>query len=168
MTDNEIIKALECLSGKLMLCGDCKYSDHYHYGECQQAAARDVLDLINRQKAEIECLNKEVKFLTSANENLSSDLTSAKAEIERLEAEVDKQYEQAEADILANMADGGMSCHWCITEHKAEAIKDFAEAYKEQIKSCTGMFTDDGFYVPLDAVLRIVEFCKEQMIGEQE
>ena len=91
-----------------------------------------------------------------------------KAEIERLEAEVDKQYEQAEADILANMADGGMSCHWCITEHKAEAIKEFAEAYKEQIKSCTGMFTDDGFYVPLDAVLRIVEFCKEQMIGEQE
>ena len=49
-----------------------------------------------------------------------------------------------------------------------EAIKEFAEAYKEQIKSYTGMFTDDGFYVPLDAVLRIVEFCKKQMIGEQE
>ncbi len=53
-----------------------------------------------------------------------------KAEIERLNAEVEKQYEQAKADILGNMPDGGMSCHWCIEQHKAEAIKEFAERLK--------------------------------------
>jgi hypothetical protein len=50
-----------------------------------------------------------------------------KAEIEMLESEIDKQYEQAKADILGNMADGGTSCHWCMEQHKAEAIKEFAE-----------------------------------------
>ena len=47
--------------------------------------------------------------------------------IQQLEAEADKQYEQAEADILGNMADGGTSCHWCIAKHKSEARKDLAE-----------------------------------------
>ena len=50
-----------------------------------------------------------------------------KAEIEELEKEYDKVYEQAEANILGNMADGGTSCHWCIEKHKAEATKEFAD-----------------------------------------
>jgi len=54
-----------------------------------------------------------------------------KAEIEELEAEIDKQYEQAKADILGNMADGGTSCHWCIDQHRAEAVKEFVEMLKE-------------------------------------
>jgi hypothetical protein len=64
----------------------------------------DALDLINRQKAEIE----------------------------ELETEIDKQYEQAKADIIGNMADGGISCHWCIDQHKVEAVKEFAEMLKEK------------------------------------
>ena len=58
MTDNEIIKALECClpqNGKRN-CDDCPYA------ECEKGCAdkmiKDSLDLINRQKAEIE----ELKF----------------------------------------------------------------------------------------------------------
>jgi hypothetical protein len=57
-----------------------------------------------------------------------------RAEIERLETEIDKQYEQAEADILGNISDGGTSCHWCIEQHRTKAIKEFAERLKEDSK----------------------------------
>ena len=92
MTDNEIIKALK------------------HWINLFDGKATDLsllctaLDLINRQKAEIE----------------------------ELEAEIDRQYEQAKADILGNMSDGGTSCHWCIDQHRTEAIKDFAERLKKK------------------------------------
>ena len=59
-------------------------------------------------------------------------ITRKNEEIESLEAEIDKQYEQAKADILGNMADGGTSCHWCIDQHRAKAIREFAERLKAE------------------------------------
>lgn len=53
----------------------------------------------------LDCV--EVKDLKLALE-LIKDLQEENAS---LEAEVDKQYEQAKADILGNMSDGGTSCH---------------------------------------------------------
>ena len=55
MTDNEIIKALECLRGNAFDCGECPYCSCYP-APCEQQVAKDVLSLINRQKAEIEKL----------------------------------------------------------------------------------------------------------------
>ena len=62
MTDNEIIKALECC------CDDCgKSCEGKHcpmIAECQtdiNALEKSALALINRQKAEIERLKEEVK-----------------------------------------------------------------------------------------------------------
>ena len=63
--------------------------------------------------------------------DMEDTINRQKAEIEELEAEIDKQYEKARADILGNMADGGTSCHWCIDQHKAEAVKEFAERLKQ-------------------------------------
>lgn len=155
MTDNEIIKALECCT-KTESLGDCEKlkcpmytkngcayylgvdEDHEHT-ICYEHF-KNALDLINRQKAEIKSLKREAAILS---ENADSAFQDGLNEAQ---------------DLYASQIRG---------EARAEAIKEFAEAYKEQIKSCTGMFADDGFYVPLDAVLRIVEFCKEQMIGEQ-
>ena len=61
MTDNEIIKALECLKGVDVMCLGCSYQK-YGYPMCREYAATDALDLINRQKAEIERL-KFPKFV---------------------------------------------------------------------------------------------------------
>ena len=100
MTDNEIIKALECCVN-----ADCENCPSKTI--CDSDTERfvvKVFDLINRQKAEIE----------------------------ELEAEIDKQYEQAKADILGNMADGGTSCHWCIDQHRANAVKEFAERFEKE------------------------------------
>ena len=58
MTDNEIIKALEC-------CRDCKCKDCPCYNKesdgCKELDEQDIIDLINRQKAEIERLKQNLE-----------------------------------------------------------------------------------------------------------
>ena len=71
MTDNENIKALECC--KKRNCGDCSYNV---YGiSCSNIIASDALDLINRQKAEIERLQAENKKLKRDMSYMSSHNT---------------------------------------------------------------------------------------------
>ena len=53
-------------------------------------------------------------------------------EIKDLEADYDRVYEQAEADIRGNMADGGTSCHWCIDKTKADTVKRMQTMIKEE------------------------------------
>lgn len=58
MTDNEIIKALECCSSTSILdCADCPYWGTRRSCGVKQMK-KDALNLINRQKAEIEELQK--------------------------------------------------------------------------------------------------------------
>lgn len=57
MTDNEIVKALECCNQND--CKTCPYGKYNTAGWCCMPKLRkDTLDLINRQKAEIERLKK--------------------------------------------------------------------------------------------------------------
>ena len=79
------------------------------------------------------------------------------AEIADLEAEIDRQYEQAVADIKGNIADGGTSCHWCIEQNKREAIKKFeerlyAECLKEDIPMPYGYILVNEF--ALDTIVK--------------
>lgn len=56
MTDNEIIKALECLTGEPKLCKDCPYNNTERYPFCREGCAKDALDLIQRQQERIKRL----------------------------------------------------------------------------------------------------------------
>ena len=58
MTDNEIIKALDCCanSSGFAYCDRCLYSQHKY---CVRVLMQDVSDLIKRQQAEIERLKEE-------------------------------------------------------------------------------------------------------------
>ena len=58
MTDTEIIKALECCSKPVIeeCCSECPY--HLGGQENCHKLLGDILDLINRQQAEIERLKK--------------------------------------------------------------------------------------------------------------
>ena len=51
ITDEEIIKALECLFG-CVDCRKCPYSPRYKFPLCQQQVAKDTRDIIVRQQAE--------------------------------------------------------------------------------------------------------------------
>ena len=95
-TDEEIIKALECCC-KDNYEGDCPKCPLQLNGNCNVILAEHALDLINRQKAEIESLN----------DMLCGKVTSLAASIEIAEAE-----ERYKAYILSL---------------KAEAIKEFAD-----------------------------------------
>ena len=64
MTDKEIIKALECCQTQYARnCKDCPYERYQtHYistTTCSSQMRKDLLDLVNRQQAEIERLKKD-------------------------------------------------------------------------------------------------------------
>ena len=61
MTDNEIIKALECCGIRNIDCTSCPY-----YGKTYCVSA-DALDMLNRQKAEIEMLEARLEGVQDAN-----------------------------------------------------------------------------------------------------
>ena len=83
------------------------------------------------------------------------------AEIEELNTEIDKQYEQAVADIKGNLANGGVSCHWCIEQTKTEAIKEFAERLSEYIEY---RYNENCDFVPYVSLKDIEKVVKE-MVG---
>ena len=101
MTDNEVIKALECCGFVEDMCLDCPVQcDCEKDTEAMIDRAKAILDLINRQKAEIERLqnesigNCEMAVAMRSDHNLEGD------------------------------------CHYCIDKAKSEAIKEFAERLK--------------------------------------
>ena len=57
MTDNDIIKALECCSIKTD-CTGCYFNTHESEDICAREIVKNAFDLINRQQAEIERLKK--------------------------------------------------------------------------------------------------------------
>ena len=105
LTDNEIVKALEC-------CIDCKCKECPCYknieGEmyCTEIDEEEIIDLINRQKAEIERLNIELQSMRSAANSYKWHYETAKSEAikefaERLKEKASRGFwdELAYADV---------------------------------------------------------------------
>ena len=102
MTDNEIIKALECcVNDTDHLVSYCDGNGKKH-----KITIKDIADLINRQKAEIESLK-------IANEKLYDANKSQEAEIEKL---------------TINMNAFGLG----MISARADAVKEFAERLKKR------------------------------------
>ena len=79
MTDNEIIKALECCS-KHNCCNECPNFHTLCEGD-STVMVRKALDLINRQKAEIERLNSCVKSEDEIRAIMKDQMTPMVCEI---------------------------------------------------------------------------------------
>lgn len=67
MTDEQIIKALKYCLEQEVHCKGCPYEE-YSKKDCTYRLYKDTLDLINRQKTEIERLQKVIE--TMKNEQL--------------------------------------------------------------------------------------------------
>ena len=79
MTDAEIIKALEyCINYKDGHCENCPYRENEKGIYCVRYLAQNSLDLINRQKAEIERLNKQAEEMKEGNARLYLRFNTAK------------------------------------------------------------------------------------------
>ena len=71
MTDNDIIKALELCANRTI--HSCKFCPCNSGIECNKKLNKETLNLINRQKIEIECLNADLKAAKSEAELLKTD-----------------------------------------------------------------------------------------------
>lgn len=80
MTDNEIIKALD-ICGHLDACADCPLGCLEGVDKCMHTLLLNALDLINRQKAEIERLQsvnadmqESLRLAAEANKDMQAEL----------------------------------------------------------------------------------------------
>lgn len=153
MTDKETITALDCCT-KADRQYDCiRLHCPYYDAENEKfncvennALCANALDLINRQKAEIEDLKVELAAMRGA-------ANSFKAEVDRLK------------DYNSNLIDGNtaLSNEVLVSKAKAEveAYEEFAEKLKEEW-FCNGYDSPD-----VDFDNFIVNLLKE-MVGEKE
>ena len=85
MTDNEIIKAMQCVIGNGVSCSECEYQKALPFPSCRRMCAKNALDLTNRQAAEIERLRNRNKFLEIEYKN-QGNLFWARVQTSNLEA----------------------------------------------------------------------------------
>ena len=90
MTDNEIIKALECCSKITFSCDGCPLK-HLKYSECYELVIRSTLDLINRQQAEIEQITEKFNCQQTVYADLSKIIKEQAKEIKTAKAEAVKE-----------------------------------------------------------------------------
>ena len=158
MTDNEIIKALECCVSEQYTCEQCPYQEKKHYDfdngfeimpngkqyddwSCERWLNADLLDLINHQKTENERLNGNLKFVRGTVERQRVDINNLNKAIDNYEA-----------------------CLKSIEKIKVEAYKEFAERLKEKSKQGKGYL--GNVYHSVD-VAEIDNLLKE-MVGDND
>ena len=124
LTDNEIIKALECC-GVNRDCSGCP-KEKESYG-CYFVLCGGALDLINRKKAEIEELqrknlscNEEIKQLNVELQAMRGATNSYKVEAERL-----KEFIREDQGLILKLT--GEPVDEYNQKIKTETIKEFAE-----------------------------------------
>lgn len=100
MTDKKIIKALEHC-GIECKCNGCPLDDSEFVSNCIDDLCKNALDLINRQKAEIERLEKEVKD----KERAYNDEFCWRKEWQTKCRELLKEKQTAKSDAIKEFAD---------------------------------------------------------------
>lgn len=97
MTDNEIIEALKiCLSD--LDCPKCPYVDYEGDELCSDKMLKDTLDLINRQKAEIERLNGNLFTISNACKQRRDE--AVKEFAEKIKISLDDLPSYSEEDFI--------------------------------------------------------------------
>lgn len=139
MTDNEIIKALE-LCNSSFLDRSCRECQFYKVSHCSTALINEGINLINRQKAEIEKKDTEIAILIRKNETLKDEVSELRAEVERLQREIlscntkieviQEAKEQLEKDVFnAEMNLEHIEYEYELLKQEKSVVK--SEAYRE-------------------------------------
>lgn len=126
MTDEEIIKTLECCSdSENYQCNKCPL-----YADCEKASiAKNALDLVNRQKAEIERL-KNYELVVSAQDTLRilgdciKNIFKDKEEEEDTKFYSQKAIENFATKIIAEIASAIQSNRDAINERIEKGHRD--------------------------------------------
>lgn len=108
MTDNEIIKALECCVNQPCCTQHCPYWRNSKAG-CEYITPQNLLNLINSQQAKIKGLNKKVEELSEVlSDHIKIRVKEIKSEAikefaEKLKAEYDGFDERSEMIMYNNL-----------------------------------------------------------------
>ena len=163
MTDNDIIKALECCAN----CEDCFYGiTSCPLGEeveCRSLLAQNAVDLITRQQAELENLKVKNQSLRGAANSLKMHYEEAQAEIKGLNAKNMLTVSEKNAfrtsfyDVLKQLK-----------TVKTEAYKEFAERLKEKLGDCH--IVSDEEYCGFDCgdIHKCIDNLLKAMVGEEK
>ena len=161
MTDNEIIKALECCQDKNgYTCDDCPYQEIKHFDEkkgfeimpngmtydtlsCDMWLQEDTFNLINRLQAKLDEAEDTIQFA-------DKELKKAEAENERLRHIATRETSQSMLPAI-------------VRRTKAEAYKEFAEKLHEELRMYG---TKDKFNKAV--FLNVVDRVKKEMVGEDK
>lgn len=170
MTDNEIIKALGCCADEGFRCDECPCQS-FKYSECYELITREALDLINRQKAEIESNKAKIKISAEC-------IARQDKEIERLNnALYDSELMVSEQEALLErmkklIGDTDKNCRTAINiigryerqfkSIKAEVVKEFAERLKDKSYLNEDLAGFEDMVVDVDDIDNLVK----EMVGE--
>ena len=151
ISDDEIISSLEVIA-TTRNCSECKIRN-CNWGDCNcsQITANAALDLINRQKTEVERLQKEVNLVSIQFQDVQERYEEAQTEIERLKHENNSMREDITQSVkeLKNL---GVLYAEDISKSKAESIKEFwgklkKHSRKMQSSDFSGEFWDRAVLV---------------------
>ena len=125
MTDNEIIKALECCTAN----NRCDTCPRLGMNCCMNLLIRNALDLINRQKAEIERLEKERASTAEycLRKELKTELKTAQSEIIKEFAERLKETITNAINTYYNSNSGGYYLAEDVIEDIDDLVKEMTE-----------------------------------------
>ncbi len=132
MTDNEIIKALECCGKNPPICIECSYKGKCNRKDCYDYLKSDALDLIARQKAEIERLKTENKLLIE-NDISNKYPICVSVEKGRIYTRTLEDYDELIGDI------------------SSEGIKEFAE------RLCEDRLSNDSVVIAVKTELKMMQ-----------
>ena len=97
MTDNEIIKALECCEAGVQCDAECPAADYVDF--ICNLQRRDIISLINRQKAEIESLQQKYELSEAEREANVKGFTE---NLETVRAEAIKEFAERLKSTMFN------------------------------------------------------------------
>ena len=152
MTDADRKRAFDICTGDYLACeDDCPYAKHgFSILGCLREHRKYMRDEINRQKAEIFNLNKEISALNLKNNEFLKSNEKAKAEIERLQT----ASEEAVSCFTRMESLYKIKCKE-LEVAKSEAYREFAaHCYKKAF---------DRFYVSIDEIVEIEKELSEQI-----
>lgn len=133
----EIISALQCVSGENIPCRGCPFLN-IPFPTCKALAAKQALDLINRQRAEICDLKDENKGLKETNDHLSGEYIALMKEKDNLI----RTYAECQTESIKEFAESmkkreGSNAYCCFCAH--------ATIYGDRAKECDEPYIDkDG------------------------
>ena len=158
MTDNEIIKALECCANNGD-CKECAINPHKgNYGYCTSLAIKQALDLINRQKAEIERKEKELVAFSKWNKDYEAEIYELRKSLlskENLEESFSKSVKQFDKKLAKT-----------VKLERAEAVKEFAERLKDYYTK-KKIYDRPNAHTLIGFLFSLIDDIAEEMVGAE-